>query len=312
MPTLLTNSIQLQQFVEVGDGLSWTSIAPSVFVAENNYLASWMGLKLYKHLTANESVAEYQDLLEYARSASAKFALWLYSAKGGNQITDMGIYQAKTSDIWRLSEAELADLRKAFLADAMDALNLLIEYLEENAAAPAEGTLEAAYTAFQWWYVSTVRKQLTGLLIKSADVFSNYVELYRSSLTYWMLSGAMAQVERQMIAPMLGVYYATLKAMTAPTGNDAVLLALAQEALAKLSAGIAMQRGLHIMENARLSFSINPHQPDETLLRAYLSEGERALQRLRAALESLRPAGYVPLSSVSDVLRKEGSKIILA
>lgn len=312
---LITTTAQLREYVTVGQNLSIESIRPQIFTAENKYLKSFIGQKLYAHLVENKAAGDYQDLIALAQSAAAKFALWLYIIPGGTQIDDAGIYQAKTSEMWRLTKEEIEELRKYSLSDAMDALDMLLEYLEEKAAAPADGVVEANYTAFNFWYKAPTRTRLMGLLIKKSEDFSKYVELYRSSLTFQMLNTAMSHVERHQIAPLMGDYYNTIRGMTAPTGNDLALLELAQEALAKLSAAYGMNLGFHIMENGRFTTCLQLQKVDKELMSAYKSEGENALERLRAKLEQIKPAGYEPLPTLeanTATLRKPGSKIILA
>lgn len=312
---LITTSAQLRQYVTVGQNLSIESIRPQIFTAENKYLKSFIGSKLYTHLVENAAAGDYQELIALAESTAAKFAIWLYIIPGGLQIDDQGIYQAKTSDMWRLSKEEIDELKKYSLSDAMDALDMLLEYLEENAAAPGENLPEAGYTAYNWWYQAPARKRLMGLLIKKSEDFSKYVELYRSSLTFLMLNTAMSHVERHQIAPLLGDYYNTIRLLSNPTGEGLTLLELAQEALAKLSAAHAMRGGFHILENGRFTTCLQSQKIDTELLSAYKSEGENALERLRAKLEQLRPTGYEPLPTLeanSATLRRPGSRIILA
>jgi hypothetical protein len=312
---LITTVDQLCEYVSVGKDLSWKSIKPSLFGAEQKYIMPFLGKNLYDYLCDNVPTNAEQDPVALACNAAAKFALWLYVIPGGKQIDDMGIYEAKTNNMWRLSEADIEKLRDSYAEEAMEALEMLLNLLEANAVAAAQGTSQSNYTAYNWWFISPTRKRYADLLINSSEVFSEYVELYRSTLTFIFMRDNIRHVEKHQIAPLLGNYYTTLKTLATPAGNDAVLLDLVREALAKLAAARSLRRGFFFLANERLCYGIKPHTATAELVSEYESDGQNALERLRAKLEEFKPSGYTPLVSLpadTTMLRKPSAKIILA
>jgi hypothetical protein len=305
---------QLREYVSVGKDLTWESIKPSLFGAEQKYLLPFLGKDLYKYLCDNVSETP-DDAVALAANAAAKFGLWLYVIPGGKQIDDMGVYEAKTSNMWRLSKDELETLRDTYAEEAMDALEMLLNLLESNAAVASEGVEEYAYTAFNWWAISPTRKRFTDLFINTSELFSEYVELYRSTLTFVFMRDNIRHVEKHQIAPLLGDYYTTLKELTNPTGNHAILLDLVREAVAKLAAARSLKRGFFFLANERLAYGLKSQVASAELVSEYQSDAQNALERLRAKLEELKPAGYaalVQLETDSTLLRKPGRRIILA
>jgi hypothetical protein len=313
---LLTQIDQLQQYVVVGKDLSYKSFQPALFNAEQKYIIPFLGRTLYDFILENDYHDDYQTLLNLARNATAKFALWLYITPGGVQIDDQGIYQAKNENMWRLSPTDLLELKKSYLEEAMDAQNQLLAYLEETVQTPDQQTDPEDYTAFELWAVSQSRKRYAGLMINTAEVFGRYVELYHSTLTFITLYNCIQSVEKNAIAPLMGDYYATLKAIATPTGDALAMLTLAQEAIAYLATAKGLRKGMYCLREDRLGLTLTPAaMPSDDIIATYQAEGQNALERLRAKLELLKPTGYTPLPILetdATVLRRTGSKIILA
>lgn len=313
---LLTYIEQIQQYVVVGKDLTYKSFQPALFNAEQKYIIPFLGRDLYDFLVKSDPSDDTETLINLARSATAKFALWLYITPGGVQIDDQGIYQAKTDNMWRLSAADLADLKKSYLEQAMDAQNQLLAYLEEIAQTPAQNTAPEDYTAANHWAVSPSRKRYAGLMINTAEVFEQYVELHHSTLTFISLYNCIKAAETSQIAPLLGDYYATLKAISSPTGDALAILKLAQEAIAHLATAKALRKGMYCLLENGLSLSLAPDaKPADDIIATYQTDAQNALQRLRDKLEAVKPTGYTPLPTLAadtTVLRKPGSKIILA
>lgn len=314
---IITTITQLRNYVSVGAALSFDSIKPSIFKAETKYLQPLLGLPLYEWLSEsiNANNPAYTTLSALALNASANLALWLYVPVGGVQIDDMGIYQAKTTDTWRLAESELRKLEAHYCQDAMDALDALVAHLEANAAAPNQGQNPSTYTPYQRWHAAPQRVRYNELLIKNADTFERYAELYRSTLTFFTLKTIIYTVQTQHLAKLMGDYLPSLVSMADPADNHAKILRIAQEALAKLTIAHALQLGRHTLENARLTFNFQIHKVDADVIATYQNIGQNALQSLRNILEEVRPEGYTPLpTTVTDntLLRNPTSTIILA
>ena len=312
---LINDVDTLRQYVTVGNDLNFQSIKPSLFTAEQKYLRQFLGGALYTFLVENAANTAYARLIGHAQNVAAKFALWLYIIPGGVQIDDAGIYMAKTTDMWRLSPQEIGTLRLSYLEEAMDALELMLEELEENVSKPSQSTLPQDYNPYELWHESATRKRYAGLFINSGHVFSEYVELYRSNLTFFMMHDIIRRVELHTIAPLLGDYYATLKGMTEIEGPHLILYHCTLEAIAMLAAAQALAKGFHFFRFSQLTMSFQPEKLAPEQISKFYVEAQNSLERLRAKLEELQPAGYTPLSGgLSDpsLLRKPGSRIILA
>lgn len=310
---LISNISTLQKYAVVSSNLTIESIQPSIFRAEKKYLKQFVGKKVYEALL---SIAEGNEpIVALAQNVVAKFALYIFITPGGVQIDDSGIYQIKGGDKWRLSQQEIEALKQSYLEEAMDALDLLLEDLEENAQEAAEETEIAEYTVYNHWFADQARNQYNNSLLKTRQVFESFVELHHSSLTFHSLRSYVANVEKFQLMPLMGDYYTALMDMATPAGNDAILLSLAQEAIAHLATAQALDRGFHGLNKGGISFDLNYAEPSHELIGSYKKAAQNALERLRAKLQELKPQGYTLLpSDVSDgsILRKPGRRIILA
>ncbi|WP_273210792.1 DUF6712 family protein [Runella zeae] len=306
---IISSVAELQEYITVGNDLQFKSIKPCVFNAEKKYLKPILGSALFKAL---EEGGDSGELMQLVQNVVAKFTLWLYVVPGGVQVDDAGIYQSKTADMWRLTESEIQTYRLSALEDAMDAMDLMIANLEENAKAAAADKPTAEYTPYELWYVSPTRQRYAGLLINNGDDFSEYVALYRSSLTFLMMCDCIRDAELHIIAPLLGDYYNTQKQLTGLGNSDLVLRRLILETLAKLAAAAALSKGLYYLNAGRITMTFQPEPIADKVLSSYKTSAQDALERLQAKLEQLKPAGYVPRSSSEDVLRRQGAKIVIA
>jgi hypothetical protein len=301
---LITDILPFRKYSIVGKDLLWSSVAPAVHKAEQTYFIETIGRQFYNDLVTNNTNVAYSIAIDLAQAAIVNLAIWLYLKTGALVIDDSGIYVPKTDNKWIPSDKQLKDIEQAYCLDAMDSLETFLIYLESEAIAQP--------SSFPVWQNSVERQQYNALFIIKSAHLSDYVQIHRSNLTYISLRPTMSYVERHQIAPVMGGYYANLKAMPSPTGVDYNLLLFAREALAKLSAAKALRLGMMIWENNRIGYSYSPKNLPEQAICEYENDGRGALQALRDELERTLPAGYVsiaPNEKVFNVNRKGRSLI---
>ena len=231
---IVTTITELKKYITTDGSFDFSTVLPYVELAEDE-LKRVLGPAQYDELSdyynttpAPTPIAELVALLPYAQRAVVHFAFLKGLDKFNVSIGNNGIGVVSTTQLAPASEKRVENLRTSVQADAWDALEYLLQFLEDNKADYPLWEDSDAY-AYQYAY-----------LISSARKFDELYKINRSRLTFLNWRPTMADVELLYIAPQISTeLVAELKTQIEAgtlTDANAALLPYVQKALAYLTA----------------------------------------------------------------------------
>lgn len=286
----IDDTTELQKYVPISLDLGYELIRPDVDRAMVRYIKPLLGSAILSELKeAAELSSIEEELIEYINRAAAPLAVWLYSKKGGVTIDSSGVYKPKNENRWNLSEAEQKQLEQSYLADGVDALDDLLNFLDENIA------------SFPTYANSPERKAERHSLVPSAAIVQDIFHLMHPRVTFHAMREGLRYAERTRVKPILQAYYETLVANTPTAGSfDETSLSLARQAViylgtsrALLTRGVKLTtEGLRVMMDNKAQVSEYENSRIEAAAREYEKAGEEAISALVKHLNSSPPEGY--------------------
>ena len=196
-----SSTVEVKDYVAVNANFDWEDIKAQLSQGLSKFIMPAIGrtfaaqlLGAYQSgtLSAAESAA-----VDKVQAALAPYAVFLWVPLGYVQQSAMGIQEVSSENSSPARQWVTYDLRKALLDQAEAALEELLYYLEENAAAGDPGE-------FVLWQNSDAYTKLGSGLISSADELSAQVNVARSRRLFQSLKTYLARTERNYIRPVLG------------------------------------------------------------------------------------------------------------
>lgn len=308
MASLFNSTEQLQDFVAVGSDLGLQTLKPYMRQVEMRYIFPALGRELWENLADNaDNTEEYETVLDLARSALANLTLALYTQTGGAIIDNGGVYFTKTTNMWRPSDKDKADIQSSFYDAGMESLDELLVFLEsipEN-----EESIPEFYTI---WSESKSFEKFKALIIPTAADFSEHVQTFRNRATFASLFDLLTIVQRERIATVANDYLPTL--LLKPEEEPATAIkAAACSALALLTVAKALRMGTYTRTELGFGTSVSKVENSKDLIFEYETDGQAALENFRSLLEQHKPSGYIPLPAEQAApARSNTSGMVLA
>ncbi len=287
----------LQSFVPVAADLDLAIIHSDLSRAVRRHIQPLLGREFlgelfadYKDSTLDEKQLE---LVDYINAAAAPLALWIHSKKGGVTFDSSGIYKRKNENRWNLSDTEQQKLEASYLSDGIDALDDLLNYLEDSLA------------DFPTYADAPERKAERLSLIPSASVVLDVFHMLCPRITFCAMREGLRYMERTRVKPLLQDYYSTLIGTSPAEGSfDNTCLILARRAVIYLGTGRALvtrgvtltTEGLRVMMDNKTQVSDSENARIEAAAREYLHSGEVEIATLVKLLNDNPPVGYTPPS----------------
>ncbi len=285
----------LQTFVPVAADLDLIIIQSDLSRAVRRHIQPLLGREFlseiyeaYKDGTNEEHIIE---LIEYINAASAPLALWMHSKKGGVTFDSSGIYKRKNENRWNLSDTEQQRLEESYLSDGIDALDDLLNYLEDS------------LTDFPTYADAPERKSERLSLVPSASVVLDVFDILCPRITYHAMREGLRYMERMRVKPLLQDYYTTLISTDPAEGSfDHTCLLHARRAVIYLGTSRALMtrgvtlttEGLRVMMDNRTQVSDSENGRIEAAAREHSKAGEVEISALVKLLNENPPAGYTP------------------
>ena len=233
MATLIKTTEEIQKYVSVDINLQQKSVLPYLHHGQQQ-IVRLLGKTLYnalnEHYNSEESESATLDaLLPYVQRPLANFAVHYGLSALNVTIGPTGIGVINTQNIAPASQARTDALKQDLLDRAYDAMESLLEFLEEN------------ITDYPLWAASDAYAHQYSLLITSARRFDEKYRIQRSRLQFLEWIPTMRQIEALQIKPqigheMLGELKTQFKAGNMTDANE-IIYEYLQNALANLTAG---------------------------------------------------------------------------
>lgn len=203
---MLLNDDDLKLITNVNASFSHSLLIPDIRNIENREIKSVIGNTLYTALNTAynadpESLSAVQKaLLEYIQPAVANLVMWQYASKGTMIIDDKGFSVTSTETTKPASETKIENYKQACMNAGFNAIDDLIEFLEENIG------------DYPDWASSDAAKEARGLLIPSAKIFQQFVNIRASRRLYLIVSPVMRRIETENLSSTISSeLYAEIK-----------------------------------------------------------------------------------------------------
>jgi hypothetical protein len=256
---LISTTSQLMQYVEVSVDLDFLLVTPAIKKAEKRFIVPILGYAFYSEVEQYGKETAATDiearLLDAINSATGPLAMWYYCQVGGVSIDGSGIYKPKNTNKWNLGESEQQRLESAFLSTGLDALDDLINFLNDN------------LSSFETYATSQEREDMMTSLVPTARVVQKVFTMLHPQMTFRALQEGIRYAEPRIADAMQEFYFHCIESLTADlTAAERRMRSMAEKAVIYLAA-----------ERALMSRKMPGSKPLRVLM---ASPGNRNLQRL--------------------------------
>lgn len=191
---ILDNTTDLKKHVSVANSFQFADFQPYITKAVNTFTRKYVGNLHIKLATATEetevNAAIKNEAREHLQNAISNFGYFLYLPLASVIMDSSGISvvtneNRKSAEWWQIK-----DIRRELLRSGHEAMDLLLEILENNPEVFTEWTAS----------FGTLNK---ALLVNNAQVFNEYYNIFNSRQTFLALQPSIRQVEDQYMHTML-------------------------------------------------------------------------------------------------------------
>lgn len=243
---ILNTTEELKKYIAISDSFIFEDIKPYIKKAVNNFTKRVVG-NLHEVLEIEATDTDVNADLknkarEELRNALSNFAWFLYLPFGQLQMDSSGISIAtnenrKAAEFWQIK-----DLRREALHSGHQAMDSLLEILEENP------NIFPNYTA----KYSTINNEL---MVNSAIVFSKYYNINDSRQVYLALQATIRRIEDQYIKSFLSAdLLRDLKKATTPIFKE--VKESLQKAIVSFTVAKIASTGLFILDDKGLRIDL--------------------------------------------------------
>ncbi len=189
---IINSTSTLREYISVNGSVDIDNVKPYLRKAERNFLKPLIGtaqLAVFEATHTDPIIKEAQAL---AQEAVANFGYYLYLPIGAVQVTDNGIHVTANENTKSASDKQFKELQRSFKKSGHEALDELLEVMEQSA------------DKFAAWFSSdyyTVYKQL---LVNKTSTLNQYYHIFNSRQTFVAMRPTIKVVEDQFIKPVVG------------------------------------------------------------------------------------------------------------
>lgn len=189
---------EIGKFVPTSASLSFDKMESSLQSASDLFLLPLLGADMMTDLDtiydkeSSTRTEQEQQLLDHAQRAVANLAMWYNFDALQLRITDQG-FQRQGSDDWQQAFKYQEDrLREGFKTKGFNAVDLLLDFLEENVA---------EFTDYEDAPAHIDREKA---LVKDTDEVQKWVNIGHSRLMFLRFSAEFPTVDEDVLMPELG------------------------------------------------------------------------------------------------------------
>lgn len=289
---LIDSTEVLMAYTTVSQDLDFNLIKPSVKMAEKRFIIPYLGIAFYEEIqkAVDDRDSEYDTLLDYINCVTANIAVYYYMQTGSATIDSTGVSKPRNSNRWYLGDAEQAKVETAFLNNGIDALDDLLNYLNEKIG---------DYPTYE---DSEAYQLERNSLVPSAREIQEVFTLLHPSVTFRAMRESIRDVESKLLPSIMQDYYSNLLSMPESDLNpsDKKMRATARKAIIYLATARALitrtvdatAQGLDVIISQNKSITVQENARIEAAAKVYEGSGERELANLTTLLKTYKPTGY--------------------
>ncbi|WP_233898353.1 DUF6712 family protein [Tenacibaculum piscium] len=189
---IIKTTEKLRDFIRVNGSVDIENLEPYLLKAERNLLKPLIGvgqISVFEQELTDPVLIYAQKL---AQDAVANFGYYLYLPIGAVQISDAGILVVESDKAKQASDKKFKELQRSFKKSAHEALDDLLDYMEQYA------------DKFLDWFNSDYYTVYKELLVNRTSVFNKYYYIFNSRQTFIAMMPTIRIVEDQFIKPVIG------------------------------------------------------------------------------------------------------------
>jgi hypothetical protein len=223
------NTADLKKYAHVTSGFTFENMQSFIQDGVSDLLYKYISKSQYIVLeayTGNDAII--LEAKELAAKFEVKFGMFSYLPIGSMQVTSAGIINVTPNQQAATSRTALNDAQRVYKKGALQALDSLLELLEENEA------------NFPSWKASKAYTNYKSLLVNATAVFQSHFDIFNSRQTFISLVPDLKIVESQFIKP--GITAAVLAQLKTKPSTDltAAHLLIFNEVKQKVQAAIVL------------------------------------------------------------------------
>jgi len=252
---IITTTEKVRKYLSVNGSITFENIEAYLRKAERNYLKKIIGseqITIFEGTPTDSIIIEGKELAE---EAVANFAFYLYLPIGSVQITDAGILTASSENTAPASDKQFKELQRSFLKSGYEALDGLLEHMEESP------------DKFPEWFGSSSFTIYKDLLVNKTAVFNDYFYIFNSRQTFTAIKPTLKVVEDQFIIPVFGAdLIADLKAVDQTNNNRKQVKKLLQQSIVAFTIMKTVNNGMFVLsaQGMHLKFDVLPYEKTAT------------------------------------------------
>lgn len=233
---IINSTTTLKKYIGINKSIQIQNLTPYIKKAERTFLKPYIGkeqLISFETTSTDIIIVEGQEL---AQEAVANFAYYLYLPLNAVQITDSGIHVVDSENTKTASDKQFKELQRAFKKSAHEALDALLELMEENTA------------KFQIWRDSNYYTTHNELLVNKTSIFNTYYHIFNSRQTFVAMRPTIKIVEDQFIISVIGENLLTELKNTQEDSNRIAVKKLIQQAIVSFTVMKIVNDGMYIID----------------------------------------------------------------
>jgi hypothetical protein len=283
---ILATTADLKKHISIAQSFQFTDFEPYINKALNAFVRKYVG---NLHVFLKDAFADdapdasiKNEAREHLQNAIANFGYFIYLPFSSVMMDSSGISvvnsdQRKTAEWWQLK-----DIRRELLRSGHEAMDLLLEVLEQNPLIFTDWTEK----------FGTENREL---LVYNTEIFNKYYHIFGSRQTFLALQPSILQVEDQYLHTMLSSELVEVLKIEA-TGNIKALKIAMQKAIVAFTVAKVASVGLFILDEngLRVSFdsqidskkeNVNNGKPSDQLMNLITEQINNGTQYLNVAKE---------------------------
>jgi hypothetical protein len=191
---ILETTADLKKYVSVAQSFIFEDFEPYITKAINGFTKKYIG-NLHVFLADQSSAPDINfevknEAREHLRNVIANFGMFIYFPFMSVMLDSSGATEVKNDQRQRVNWGTEKDMRRELLRSGHEAMDYLLEILENNPNVFTDWTTE----------FGTINKKL---LVNNTVTFDEYYHIFNSRQTFLALQPSIRQVEDQYIKTML-------------------------------------------------------------------------------------------------------------
>ena len=251
---IIKDTDTLLEYLTVNSSVTIETLKPYIKKAERNFLKPLIGAAQFAIFDATVTDAITQSGQQLAQEAVANFAYYLGLPILAVQINDSGIHVVDSEHTKTASDKQFKELQRSFKKSGHEALDELLELMEENP------------TKFDPWIKSDNYTVYKKLLVNKTSIFNSYYHIFNSRQTFVAIRPNIKVCEDQFIEPVIGSGLLTALKTNQTKAHRIEVKKLLQQSIVAFTIMKTVDNGMFILDakGMHMRFDVLPYEKTVT------------------------------------------------